>query len=69
MTSLLSPVARMAARLARGVAGRDVPSAERRSFRDIAAALAAAGHGNPATGKAYSAETIRLALAGDREAA
>jgi hypothetical protein len=31
--------------------------------------MAVAGHINPATGKPYSAEAIRLALAGAKEAA
>ena len=39
---------------------------ERRSLRDIAGELAAAGHVNPVTGKPYSPEAIRLALAGPR---
>ncbi len=41
----------------------------RRSLRGIAAELAGAGHVNPATNKPYSAEAIRLALAGAKEAA
>jgi uncharacterized sporulation protein YeaH/YhbH (DUF444 family) len=39
----------------------------RRSLRDIAAELAAAGHVNPHTAKPYSAEAVRQALAGNKE--
>lgn len=42
---------------------------QRKSLRTIAAALAAAGHVNPSSGKAYSAEAIRLVLAGAKEPA
>jgi DNA invertase Pin-like site-specific DNA recombinase len=41
---------------------------ERRSLREIAAELAKAGHVNPASGKPYSAEAIRLVLAARKEA-
>jgi DNA invertase Pin-like site-specific DNA recombinase len=49
--------------MARRLRRRNPKNGERRSLRDIAAELAEAGHLNPATGKAYSAEAIRLALA------
>ena len=40
---------------------------KRLSWRDIAAELAAAGHVNPETGKAFSHEAVRLALSDGRE--
>jgi len=41
---------------------RNPKTGERRSLRGIAAALAEAGHVSPRTGRAYSAEAIRLVL-------
>jgi DNA invertase Pin-like site-specific DNA recombinase len=55
--------------MARRLRRRNPGTGARRSLRDIAAELAAAGHLNPVTGKPYSAEAIRLALAPAREAA
>jgi DNA invertase Pin-like site-specific DNA recombinase len=49
--------------LARRLRRKNPRTGERRSLRDVAAALAEAGHVNPDTGRAYSAEAIRLALA------
>ena len=54
---------------ARRLRRKNPRTGERRSLRDIAAELAAAGHVNPHTGKPYSPEAIRQALAGVREAA
>lgn len=59
----------MALAEARRLRRKNPKTGERRSLRDIAAELAAAGHVNPHSGKAYSAEAIRQALAGVREAA
>jgi DNA invertase Pin-like site-specific DNA recombinase len=50
--------------MARRLRRRNPKTGKRRSLRDIAAAMAEAGHVNPHTGKAYSPEAIRLALAG-----
>jgi DNA invertase Pin-like site-specific DNA recombinase len=55
--------------MARRLRRRNPRTRKRRSLCDIAAELAAAGHLNPVTGKPYSAEAIRLALAPAREAA
>jgi hypothetical protein len=49
--------------MARRLRRKTPRTGERRSLRDISAALAEAGHVNPETGKPYSAEAIRLALA------
>jgi DNA invertase Pin-like site-specific DNA recombinase len=49
--------------MARRLRRKNPRTGERCSLRDIAAALAEAGHVNPETGKLYSAEAIRLALA------
>jgi DNA invertase Pin-like site-specific DNA recombinase len=49
--------------MARRLRRKNPRTGERRSLRDIATALAEAGHVNPETGKPYSAEAIRLALA------
>jgi DNA invertase Pin-like site-specific DNA recombinase len=54
---------------ARRLRRKNPKTGERRSLRDIAAELAAAGHVNPHTARPYSAEAIRQALAGAREAA
>ncbi len=55
--------------MARRLRRKNPRTGERRSLREIAAELAAAGHVNPATRKPYSAEAIRLVLAGTKEAA
>ena len=55
--------------MARRLRRKNPRTGARRSLREIAAELAAAGHANPVTGKPYSAEAIRLALAGAKEAA
>jgi DNA invertase Pin-like site-specific DNA recombinase len=49
--------------LARRLRRKNPRTGERCSLRDIAVALAEAGHVNPETGRLYSAEAIRLALA------
>lgn len=54
---------------ARRLRRKNPRTGERRSLREIAGDLAAGGHVNPATGRPYSAEGIRLALAGVKEAA
>jgi DNA invertase Pin-like site-specific DNA recombinase len=54
---------------ARRLRRKNPRTGERRSLRDIAAELAAAGHVNPHTSRPYSPEAIRQALAGVREAA
>ena len=48
--------------LARKLRRKNPHTGERTSLRKIADALAAAGHVNPANGKAYSAEGVRIAL-------
>ncbi|MGK7871500.1 recombinase family protein [Falsiroseomonas sp. E2-1-a20] len=48
--------------MARRLRRKNPKTGDRRSLRDIAAAMAEAGHVNPHTGKAYSPEAIRLAL-------
>lgn len=53
---------------ARRLRRRSPLNGKRRSLRDIAVELATAGHVNPHTTKPYSAEAIRQALAGLREA-
>jgi DNA invertase Pin-like site-specific DNA recombinase len=62
--SLIGDALAMARRLRR----RNPKTGDRRSLRDIAADMAEAGHVNPHTGKAYSAEAIRKVLAGTRAA-
>jgi DNA invertase Pin-like site-specific DNA recombinase len=49
--------------LARNLRRRNPHTGERRSLRAISALLADAGHATPKTGKPFSAEVIRLALA------
>jgi DNA invertase Pin-like site-specific DNA recombinase len=49
--------------LARKLHRKNPHTGERRSLRAISAALAEAGHVNPASGKPFSAEVVRLALA------
>ena len=49
--------------LARKLRRRNPHTGERRSLRAISALLADAGHATPKTGKPFSAEVIRLALA------
>ena len=48
---------------ARRLARRNPKTGRKRSLRDIAAAMAAAGYSSPVTGKPYSAEGIRKLLA------
>jgi DNA invertase Pin-like site-specific DNA recombinase len=55
--------------LARRLRRASPRNGQRRSLRDIAAELAAAGHLSPVTGRPYSAEALRLALARPRKAA
>src|SRR5688500_4182461 len=49
--------------MARRLRRKNPRTGERRSLREIAVEMAAAGHVNPATGQPYSPEAIRLAPA------
>jgi hypothetical protein len=50
--------------MARRLRRKNPKTGDRRSLRDIAAAMAEAGYVNSHTDKAYSPEAIRLAFAG-----